>query len=199
MVVGVRNALLEMLLLVATVSAKSYEVPGATSDITINTDSTFDVVETWRYSFDGDFSAVDRVIYLQGIDDISDIQAFEGGAPMDFDVSRSSGQVMVTLNFAAHNEDKEFTIKYKVHGGMNYFSDLDAFYWKAIPAERDVPIGHVKVVLHFPAPLDANATEIALHTNAQNARHYFIDARTLAFEGDNVPVGDEFEVGATMP
>ena len=196
-----RVALIALLLVLASAFAfaKSYSVPECTVDITINPDSTFDVVETWRYSFEGSFSAVDRVIYISKIDGISGIGAYENGMPMDFDVDRDSGQVMITLNFRATDEEREFTIRYRVHGGMNYYSDVDSLFWKAMPAERTVPIGHVKVVVHFPAPVSQNETETALHTRGTNSRTQFLDDRTLVFEADNSPPGDDFEVGTTLP
>ncbi|MCX6765167.1 MAG: hypothetical protein NT148_01360, partial [Candidatus Nealsonbacteria bacterium] len=96
-------------------------------DIKINKDSTFDVIENQTYNLNGNFGYVFRDIELKRLDHISDIEVFDGdGNKLDksqYDLSNTGSAIHIQGNFERRdfvNEDKSWTIKYKVHGGLGF-------------------------------------------------------------------------------
>jgi hypothetical protein len=193
-----------LLALAGGACAKSFEFLEVDSDITVNPDSTFLVSETYHYRFNGSFSYAYRIIYTEGTGGISNASVWEGATPFSegsgpgqFEASYGAREVNVTYHFSAQDEDREFTVKYEVSGAINYLDDADEFFWKAMPSDRAGAIGHAKVTVHLPG--DVQPAGVRIYSGAENQRFFMPDARTLVFEGDEVPPGDSFEVRAELP
>lgn len=134
------------------VFAKEYYYENIEASITINKDSTFDVIEKQTYFLDGNFGYFNRDIAMKGIDAITDIEVFDGNdnkiSQDDLYIRTISGVKRVEWNFARRDfldENKSWTVKYKVHGGINFLKDYDEIYWNTIPSDRYVQIENVTV------------------------------------------------------
>jgi len=93
------------------------------------------------------------------IDCVTDIEVFdfdEDGnriSKSDLEISSGFGEKHIQWNFARRNfneEEKGWTVKYKVHGGIGFLKDYDEIYWNAIPNNRSVPIENVKITVNLP-------------------------------------------------
>ena len=58
---------------VSHAEAKSYTYKAINFDIQVNKDTTVDVTETETFSFEGNFHNAFRMLYLNKVDDITDI------------------------------------------------------------------------------------------------------------------------------
>ncbi|MBW6440642.1 DUF2207 domain-containing protein [Patescibacteria group bacterium] len=139
---------------VKTSFAKEYYYKDFEVDIKINQDSTFDVTEKQTYFFDGNFGFVNRNVSLNKIDAITDIEVFDGDnnkiPKIQLFINLKNGAKYIQWNFARRDfdqEEKSWTVKYKVHGGISFLKNYDEIYWNAIPSVRDVAIQNVKVTI----------------------------------------------------
>ena len=131
---------------------KNFEV-----DIKINEDSTFDVTEKQTYYLNGSFGFFNRDVSLNKIDAITDIEVFDGDnnriLKNELKIRSGIGEKHIQWNFSRrtfNKEEKSWTVKYKVHGGISFLKNYDEIYWNAIPQNRTVPIENVKVVVSLP-------------------------------------------------
>ena len=131
---------------------KNFEV-----DIKINEDSTFDVTEKQTYYLNGSFGFFNRDISLNKIDAITDIEVFDGEnkkiSKNELEIKSKIGEKHIQWNFPRRNfleEEKSWTVKYKVHGGISFLKNYDEIYWNAIPSDRTVPIENVRVTVSLP-------------------------------------------------
>ncbi len=194
--------------------AKDYRYPTWDVDITVNDDSTLDVVENITYSFDGQFYGTYRTINygdnVLSIDDLmvsEDGQEFSSGYVAKGQIT-TPGQYQVfddpaskTINFSinALNQERTFSISYKVVGGFYYYEKVDDLIWPAISEDRDKPIDDVVVTVHLPKELSLKDDQIGLDTNARSSSKDAIDSQTVVFRGSDLGPNSRFRVGIKMP
>ena len=142
---------------VQTSFAKEYYYKDYEVDIKINEDSTFDVTEKQTYHLDGSFGFFNRDISYKDIDVITDIEVFDGENKKipkgELEIKSKIGGKHIQWNFPRCtflNEEKSWTVKYKVHGGISFLKNYDEIYWNAIPSNRTVSIENVKVTVSLP-------------------------------------------------
>ena len=135
------------------VEAKSYYYHLIEVDITVNSDSTFDVVEKQVYKLDGSFGFFYRDIELKRLDHISDIKVFDSNGDLldqsEYELSYNGNKRHIQWDFPRRdfdNELKSWTIAYKVHGGLGFYEDHDELYWNAIFSDRIVVL---EILGHF--------------------------------------------------
>ncbi len=142
---------------IQTSFAKEYYYKDYEVDIKIKEDSTFDVTEKQTYFLDGSFGFFNCDISLNKIDAITDVEVFDEKnnkiPKSELDIKSGFGEKHIQWNFPRRNfseEEKSWTVKYKVHGGISFLRDYDEIYWNAIPQNRTVPIENVKVTVSLP-------------------------------------------------
>jgi uncharacterized membrane protein YgcG len=74
-------------------------------------------------------------------------------------------RLKVTWNFAPegrvfNSEDFNYTIKYKVYGGLGLFNDYDLFYWDMLPPERPTSIQESTFTINFPEGTVINSDDL---------------------------------------
>ena len=83
--------------------AKEYYYHSIEVDITVNSDSTFDVVERQTYKLDGSFGYFYRDIELKRLDHISDIKVFDSNGKElnenEYDLSYKGNQQHIQWYF----------------------------------------------------------------------------------------------------
>jgi hypothetical protein len=139
---------------IQTSLAKEYYYKDFEVNITINQDSTFDIVEKQTYFLDGNFGFLNRDVAMKDIDAVTDIEVFDENNNIvpkrELDINSTSGAKHIQWNFARRDfnqEQKSWTVKYKIHGGISFLKNYDEIYWNAIPSVRDVAIQNVKVTI----------------------------------------------------
>jgi hypothetical protein len=201
----------------AAALAQDYRYTSWDVDLTINKDSTIDVVETLTQEFDGDFTGSFRDIYYgDNILSFSDFMVSEGGTaytvgsvykgvenpPGLFSVTDyryANDSVEVLYSFRASNETKSFVIKYTAEGGFYYYDKTDRVEWKAISEVREKPIDKVTVTAHMPEDVKFKKDYIGLRTDGKNQSMKQVNARTVKFSATDLGPNTEFLVGLEFP
>ena len=192
--------------------AKSYYYEDYKVDIQINRDSTFDVIETATYNLDGSFGFFTRDVALKNIDLITDVEVFDGDRnripKSELDIKSRNNEKHIQWNFARRNfsnEEKSWTVKYKVHGGISFLKNYDEIYWNAIPSDRSALIENVKVTVSLPNRGKFRSDLIRLYSESipetlARENCYFENENTKAvFVGKNLEPNTNFTIAAGFP
>jgi len=145
-------------------SAKDYYFPSVNIDATVNPDGSFDVVENRIFDFDGDFSwaAYNLPLFNEERERFYDVTRFlvsQGDVIYEESASSEPGTAQITRSgegisakwfFSASDEQRTFTIKYRVGNGIDVYSDLAQFYWKFIGTGWEKGIGNFAATVNLP-------------------------------------------------
>lgn len=193
-------------------SSGTYSYDSILVDITINQNSTFDVIEKQTYSLNGNFGYFYRDIKFKNLDHISNIEVFDSEGKKlskdEYKVSYKAGYVSIRWDFDRqdfNNELKSWIIKYKVHGGLGFYDDYDELYWNAIFADdRTAPVKHAEAAVHLPK--EFSESEIGkkmfigpLDSKSESSNYEIIDNKTILFQGNNLGSSDFLTIVATWP
>ncbi|MCK5475153.1 MAG: DUF2207 domain-containing protein [Candidatus Pacebacteria bacterium] len=182
---------------------KDFEV-----DIKINEDSTFDVTEKQTYYLNGSFGFFNRDISLYKIDAITDIEVFDGDnnriLKNELEIKSVIGKKHIQWNFPRRfflKEEKSWTVKYKVHGGINFLKDYDEIYWNAIPPNRTVSVENVKVIVNLPNDEKFRSDLIKLYSEQVLPKSYYFkyDNKQAVFEGKDLRSNTNFTIAVGFP
>ena len=177
-------------------------------DIKINEDSSFDVMEKQTYYLDGSFGFFKRDISLNKIDAITDIEVLDGEnnkiPKSELDIKSGSGKTHIQWNFSRRyfsEEEKSWTVKYKVHGGISFLKNYDEIYWNAIPQNRAVPIENVKVIVSLPDDREFRSDLIKIYSEQTLSQdYYFRNNNTQAiFTGENLKSDTNLTIAVGFP
>jgi len=180
-------------------------------DITINKDSTFDVVEEQEYYLEGSFGFFYRDIELKDLDHISDIEVFDSAGKKlsknEYQISYKDNRMGVRWDFPRKNfsnELKSWTVKYKVHGALGFYDDWDELYWNAIFSDRQVPVKKAEILVHLPEKMDIAQIKQRLFiglegSKIQSQNFEVVDEQTVRFWGDDIAPGDFLTIVVAWP
>ncbi|MDD4179955.1 MAG: DUF2207 domain-containing protein, partial [Candidatus Margulisbacteria bacterium] len=194
-------------------SARSLYWDKIAVDLTLNRDSSVDIVETQTYIFDGAYNGGYRDIKFKGFDSISNIELYEGdikyqAGSLDkyhYTVGNENGARRIKWRSRDVDEpeysqtSKTFTIKYRVNGLIDHQKGFDELYWKAIFEDREGNVNKAEAVLHLPSPVEPEKLKVILYTNVSGATWQVTDPQTIVFRGENLPPGELFEVKVDFP
>lgn len=189
--------------------AKEYYYQNFVIDIKINQDSSFDVAERQTYYLDGNFGFFNRDVSLNKIDAITNIEVFDGKnnkiPKSELEIRSRSGEKHIQWNFPRrifNKEEKSWTVRYKVHGGISFLKSYDEIYWNAIPSKRSVPIKNVKVTVSLPSNGKFKTDLIKLYSEnmsetlaAENCYFKYGDTQAI-FEGKDLKPNSNFTIAA---
>ncbi len=193
------------------VEAKSYYYHLIEVDITINSDSTFDVIEKQTYKLDGSFGYFYRDIELKRFDHISDIKVFDSNGDLldqsEYELSYNGNKRHVQWNFPRRdfeNELKSWTVAYKVHGGLGFYKDYDELYWNAIFADRNEKVLYADVKVYLPEGVKKEEISQRLFFGRagdknESVNYQILDDRTIRYMGVNLKAGEYLTIVATWP
>ncbi|MBZ0292333.1 MAG: DUF2207 domain-containing protein, partial [Anaerolineae bacterium] len=123
----------------------------------------FDVTETYDVNFTGSFSFGSRVIAMDNLESINNIQVSENGRSLSAGCSERPGtyceqmtQDGLSIRYyffePLTNESANFEIEYTVIGALRIYEGGDQIWWTAIPDEHfGFSIGESTVTLELPA------------------------------------------------
>ena len=149
-------------------------------DITVNTDGTFDVAEHQTIRFiDGTFTFGYRSLAKGNFGYASDwaitdeagntyTQANWGEEPFTFTVDDQGSEYVIRWYFPATSEPETYTLSYRVHDGLRYYTGGDQVWWKAVYSDRTAPVLASRVRVLLPAP--AVMQQYAAYINSSDAR-----------------------------
>jgi len=190
--------------------AKSWYFEEFNVDITVNEDSSFDVVEKHTYVFDGDFSWVNRDITKRQLSSIENVMMTdeEGNElpnyEVDFDYTDDVGNqyVRVRNNFAISNETVTWLVKYHVNGGLDFSNSwtegYDRLYWNAISSDRDVPIESCRVTVQLPGDYSADQVDFMSYAYYDYQSEYLPGGKVL-FTAEDLTPYSSFTIDVVWP
>ncbi|HDP70648.1 MAG TPA: DUF2207 domain-containing protein [Actinobacteria bacterium] len=201
-----------MFILPNAVMAKDYSFPSVGVNVTVNPDGSFDVVENRTFDFDGDFSwaAYDLPLYSQERGKLYDVTGFsvsEGDVIYGESFSSEPGTVQITRSgegisakwfFSASDEQRTFTIKYKVGNGIDVYSDSAQFYWKFVGTGREKGVKDFSATVNLPE----GASREEIRTWGHGPLHgevIILDDQTIKYEILNLPSGTFMEGRILFP
>jgi uncharacterized membrane protein len=129
-------------------SAKSYDFPEVRIDATVQPDGSIDLVEKRTFDFDGQFSFA----FFTISEPPQMIQGFtvrEGDRQIPF-ADESSYEFKARWNFAAEDEQRTFTISYRVLCAVDVWADTAHLDWQFIGTGWEVPTDHAFIRVHLP-------------------------------------------------
>lgn len=194
----------------------SYDLFDAT--IRVNEDSTVDIEEQQVFNFVGEYHEGWRTVPFKDISTISHIEVIDGetGVPLTYSSSQldktnptSWGKYTYTSGgggrniiwyYDAESETKEWIVKYKVHGGINFLDNHDEFYWNLF-TDFTVPIREARATVLIPEH-EHGADTLSVSIYAQHASYEsaeIIDNRTFEFGATNIAPQGIVTIAAGWP
>jgi hypothetical protein len=227
--VGVLLALRSPVLAAQSGTYESYNV-----DVVINKDSSFDVTETVTNTFTGTFHYITRGITLTdsattqycqsnpaaqcgGFDYLTILGVYDGNGTKVPDSEytlqnvdqNGVNQMLITWNFAPNgqvfnNEIFKYAIKYRVFGGLGYFSDYNLFYWNMLPENRPAAIKQTTSTITFPAPVNFTQSALRVLNGVDSASFDYSYAynkatNTITLSSQNIAPDQNYTVLAQFP
>jgi len=191
----------------SAVYAKSYQYESIDVDITVNSDSTFDVVESFVYRLDSSFGYFARDISLKGIDHLSGIVVYDSQGNIledkDYDLSHRGNEVGIRWEFERkefNNELVPWKISYRVHGALGFFDSYDEIYYNAIFPDREAAVSMATVSLNLLSDENISARMFVGKAGSKNERDsYSVSGNTVNFTADNILPGQYLTVVASWP
>ncbi|PIR55473.1 hypothetical protein COU74_00865 [Candidatus Peregrinibacteria bacterium CG10_big_fil_rev_8_21_14_0_10_36_19] len=160
------------------------------SDITINTNGTFQVTEKITADFTNEaHRGIGRVIPLNDteIEFISSVD--ENGNQWYNTIRHYSGNIDIeSLNqeLEYRNDINTYLITYLVKYGYKFFDDHDELHWNVNGTEWPVTADQVSATVHIPESLTQDQIQLTCNTGFygstdQNCEYKFIDEHTIQF------------------
>jgi len=163
-----------------TVNAQSGTYDRYDVSVILNKDSTMDVTESVVATWDGTFHYISRDLTLSNSANLAQCKANSAlqcggfgyaniiGVYDELGIQVPSSQIEQSITndgisdylslkwtFSSagrvfNNEQFKYSIKYKVYGGLGYFSTYDLFYWNMLPSSRPSDIKKSTITITFP-------------------------------------------------
>lgn len=197
--------------------AKDYYYKSWDVDVVVNEDSTLNITETHHEVISGEwFGRYRNITYGDNVLGFTDASVSEGKTPYqlgyvikggtnepgifsatDYQYSGNFYEILYSIH--AVDEEKTFTLKYKVNGGFYYYDQADQMEWKAVSEVREQTIKKVNVTVHLPKDAALKADDIGLWADGKNLKKKQIDKRTVSFSGTDLGTNSRFLVGVIFP
>lgn len=219
---------------IVRVSAQSGSYEQYNVDVVVNDDSSMDVTETVITRWLGEFHFVNRDLTLSNRANLQKCQTdstlqcggfsyvkitgvFDGDGNQvpsnELEMSTSNDSVAdyltVKWTFAPNgknfdNEQFKYSIKYKVFGGLGYFSNYDLFYWNMLPDNRPSSIDSSMMQIIFPKKITFDLSDLKVLSNEtggilKHTTSFNNDLNTITVNTTNVPISYDFTVMYKFP
>ncbi len=191
---------------------RSYEYSSINADITIQKDSTVRVEEYQKFLFSGTFHQGWREIPLKHISEISDISVFDSKNQKELEYSRGrlnkenenswgkyttfkeNGKQIIEWYYNASNEEREWVIRYTVHGSIQFLREQTRFYWNVFTGYT-VPIKSSTIVVKLPNEIDASGIVLSSYrAKDKPIAETRTDSHTLQFSASDFSPWEAFTV-----
>ena len=150
---------------------RAEEIDSFFSDITINIDGTINTVETIVYDFgENERHGIFRDIQFvkSNNDGKKFVLTFDQINVTDEQFTRDTEGDTLRLKIGDPDrtitEAHTYSIRYRVSGGLTYFSDHDELYWNVTGNNWDVPIEEVRATISLPQSFETDRVQLACFT-----------------------------------
>jgi len=195
-----------ILFIPSTVFAKDYSIPTANFDVQIQKDGSANVTETRTYDFSGSYSWADEWILKKEFR-ITNYELSEGnkkyaenatGLPGTFSVQDEGNRIYIKWNYSATDEEKTFTLSYKVENAVTNQKDISEFYWQLIGDQwtKGVDAVTAKIHLAYPAP---DSQIWAFGHGPLNGKISIVSNQEIDFIANDLPPKTFFEIRVLFP
>jgi hypothetical protein len=204
----------------AAAQAESSDVVDADIEMRLANDTSLLVAETLTFDYDGDFEASYRDIPLLHGERITDVAVFEDGERYDpngctafgcydrdatYGVTPEGSGIRVVWHHGAQDEERTFTISYRVVGGAVAHDDVIDVGWAVWGAQWDFDLEELTASLHDPRlDPDDPLYRVWGHVLDDEAAER-LDGETVrgdgaaTLEATDVPDGTAVEIRVTVP
>jgi len=198
-------------------AAKSYSLPSADIAYEVVQDGSAIVTESLTYKFDGSFRGGFRLIPISASrgESISDISVSENGRPYEpggsstvgidsapgtFGVAQDGDWTRVVWHFAASDEERTFTIRYRVSGFVTAYDDVGDLYVQVWGNQWRVPLSSLKATVQLPGFLPSGAKSVRVWGHPGSvAGQVSVRDRTASLTATDVPAGQFVELRVVFP
>jgi Predicted membrane protein (DUF2207) len=169
-------------------------------NLEVQTNGDLLVTEQQTYVFKSDYSNQRyRYIRLNKVDEIRDVTVQENDRIIESETGIENNQFWIRWQHELKPPEKHtFVLKYRVVGGLQMDDQNARVYWKAIFADRKVPVQKAKVQVQLPETLSGKATSFTTFGAPAIARA--VNPRTFEFVA-NEPIQPQqvLEVQVAFP
>lgn len=157
-----------------TLAAKSkkYSITQIQIEANILADGSLLIAESRTYHFRGSFSWADYELPLDKLGQVTDFSLSEndifyqpqsGKEPGMYSLSQDEDKFYVKWYYRAQNENRTFTLKYRVEDAVTVYNDVAEFYYQFVSGNRQTAIGTVDVKLSLPEFADTSHVRAWAH------------------------------------
>lgn len=197
---------------------KVYSYDAIATNITVNQDSTFSVVERQVFNYQsGIFHQGLRVIPLSKVSRIDGVFVSDGenGRSLQYSPRRldktdsnnwgkytyytTGGNLNIEWYYNLSNTKHQWVLHYTVHGGLEFYKENDRLYWN-ITSGYDVPVGNAAVRVFFPKGIDFSQLKLAAYrTTSQPIGNHIQSPDWVDFQTFAVAPGEAFTIDIAFP
>lgn len=209
--VAIASVVVGCLVFAVPASAKTLSWRRWDSNITINKDGSFTVLETYEIQFiGGPFTFGYRNIPINQFNSIDNVSVSGGGTqyqrsesngPGTFEWGQNGDQYNINWYFPPTSDSTQvFTVQYTVLGGIAIDANQgDKFFWKAVGPDHDFAIDSSTVAITAPPGAKFDTASAPAYFGASAQYTFSADGRTVTVVGQNIPASTAFEVGILFP
>lgn len=182
--------------------ARSIEIEDFFVDVTVDESGGFDVVETLRLRFDGQWNGINRAIPIQNVTSRGERRSLgfrlesvtdESGIRLETQKTRQGADVNLRIRVpGAADAVRTVVIRYRITGGLRFFDDHDELYWNMTGDEWTFPIHAARARITLPGSL-ANVRVngfTGAYGTAERAVRIRVDGAVRAPDDVVAPVGE---------
>jgi len=151
--------------LAAPAQGKSFELPRAAVVADVQPDGSVVVTENFTYLFSGSFEGGYREIPLKdgmSVDEVSvsengkryapgaSAELGSSGAPGTYGTANLGDAYRIVWHYRASDEERIFTIRYRLIGLAVAYDDVVDVYWQAWGDEWEEPLGYLEATMVLP-------------------------------------------------
>lgn len=201
----------------------SIDYPKYEVEVDINSDSSFQVRETITSRITGTFHGLRRDIPLENfdcdLDRIGVCGGFESIVPLGlydengnipdrgtirfYFVEDALGNEFARFEWELHpdgkdveNEIQEWTIEYKIYGGMGRIEGNPAFYWDLIPNQGWTSIEEVEITINAPPGARLSESDFRLDTQFRNDSR--VSTRAVEITAEKLTAGSNMNITSIL-
>lgn len=198
----------------AVAEERSYHYNSIKTTLTVQPDSTVDVVEEQTYSFVGSYHLGWRGIADKGIGAITDIYVTDqDGKPLSYTSSRLNKEDPSSWNkYTVYEEDNvtniewyynlggaptathTWTLHYTVHGALGFYKDHDELYWNLFTSYT-VPVDFTEATITLPSAVTTPSQSMYLSVEHPKVTSQPTD-KTFYFSASNIGANEAVTIAA---
>ena len=208
---GFKSILITLFLFIsfALAQSKSYQILETNITSNILKSGIVDIEETRTFKFNGPFSYVFRDIKKSGYDYIYDIQVFEGEKSYLNTNKEESGNFRMESrnNFyriywyhQSINEEKTFTIKYKISNPFTIGKTDAQFYWIYLDDGFEKQPGKLEIIQKFDSSIDRSEINYIVEKPRKKNKYESLDQNGIfGLSSDFFSSNDEVKLRTIFP